>query len=205
MRIRARLAAVPLLALLAFLLPRPALANDRFDQVKSRAEKIDSLGGFLDKYVGKCAPYEAACLQNLKDTRQQWTGKTIYVTLGDRAASLMKVDTSGSQFRVLFTPFVDGGGYGLTHGAPKKQDSSGNPLIDFIQINGAMPEGMGEMELKSAFRAGQVGVELVFKPEGTWKLKRKGEEGFLEGVKARFLGIRLVANRTGTEIASKLL
>jgi hypothetical protein len=48
-------------------------------------------------------------------------------------------------------------------------------------------------------------MEVLFRPQGTWKLKRKGEPGFYEGVKARFLGIRLLESRTGREIASKVM
>ena len=75
----------------------------------------------------------------------------------------------------------------------------------FIVLEGALPDGMDEMALESALRTGRVEMEVLFRPEGTWKLKRKGEPGFYEGVRARFLGIRLVESRTGTEIASKML
>jgi hypothetical protein len=34
---------------------------------------------------------------------------------------------------------------------------------------------------------------------------RKGEPGFYEGVKARFIAIRLVDSRSGLEIVSKVL
>jgi hypothetical protein len=48
-------------------------------------------------------------------------------------------------------------------------------------------------------------MEVLFKPEGTWKLKRKGEPGYYQGVKARFVGLRLIDQRTGSEIAAKML
>ena len=48
-------------------------------------------------------------------------------------------------------------------------------------------------------------LEIVFTPEKTWKLKRKGEPGDLEGVAAKFLGVRILDARTGKEIASRTL
>ena len=35
-------------------------------------------------------------------------------------------------------------------------------------------------------------------------MKRRGEAGFYEGVKARFLGLRLVETRSGSELASRV-
>jgi hypothetical protein len=61
------------------------------------------------------------------------------------------------------------------------------------------------MEFQGPFRTGAIDLEIVFRPERTWKLKRKGEPGDLEGVAARFLAIRVVDARTGTEIASRSL
>ncbi len=71
-------------------------------------------------------------------------------------------------------------------------------------MEGALPEGMDEMALESALRTGRIELEVIFRPEGIWRLKRKGEPGFYEGVKARFLALRLVESRSGAEIASKV-
>jgi hypothetical protein len=62
-----------------------------------------------------------------------------------------------------------------------------------------------DMEFQSPFRSGMVEMEIVFRPERTWKMKRKGESGYYEGVAARFLGLRLIDARTGGEIAAKVL
>jgi hypothetical protein len=102
------------------------------------------------------------------------------------------------------TPFIDGGGLALTHGEPRRQDAAGHPLIGYLVMEGPLPAGLDESALESALRTGRVELEVVFRPEGTWKLKRKGERGFYEGVKARFLGLRLVDSRSGLEIASRV-
>lgn len=191
------LAAVPL---------APARADDRFDEVKSHAQRLDSLSGFLEKYIGDCKdPYERAqCEQHVKEARRSWQGKTLLVTLGDRAAESMQAQADGGQFRILFTPFIDGGGYALTHGQPSGQDSQGRPRIGYLVLKGTLPSSVSDMDFQSAFRTGNVTVELVFRPQGTWKMKRRHEEGYYEGVKAKFVGVRLVNARTGAEIATKV-
>jgi hypothetical protein len=117
----------------------------------------------------------------------------------------VRSERTRSGYRFVVTPFIDGGGLALTHGEPRRQDSAGRPLIQFIVLEGALPAGMDELALESALRTGRVELEVLFRPEGAWKLKRKGEPGYYEGVKARFIAIRLVDTRSGAEIASKVL
>jgi hypothetical protein len=201
MRLAAALASLVLLAAGA-----PARADGRFAALRDRAERLESLEGFLSRYVGACKdPYERrTCLENVAAARRALAGKTFAVRVSD-AASIVHAELHGAGFLILVTPFVDGGGLALTHGEPHRQDSDGHPLISFIPIRGQLPPGTVDMEFQGPFRSGMVEMEIVFRPEGTWKLKRKGESGFYEGVAARFLGLRLVDTRTGNEIASKVL
>ncbi len=196
----------------AFLLATSMLAgaargDDRFEALRRRAERVDSLGGFLEKYVGSCKDaYERrTCERNVEATRRGYSGKLLLATVGDRAAELCRAESGGDRFRIFLTPFVDGGGYALTHGVPTRQDPEGHPLIPFVVLQGVLPPGTGDLEFQSPFRTGNVELEVLFKPEGTWKLRRKAGGGFYEGVKARFVGVRLVDPRTGAEIASRVL
>jgi len=125
-------------------------------------------------------------------------------TVTDRAAEIVRAEMLGDRYRIFLTPFIDGGGYALTHGAPAGQDSEGRPRIGFVVMQGGLPPGATDLDFQSPFRTGNVEMEVVFRPEGTWKLKRRGA-GYYEGVKARFLAVRLVDPRTGAEIASKVL
>jgi hypothetical protein len=131
-------------------------------------------------------------------------GKTFAVRVPD-AATLVKAELRGTGYLLLLTPFVDGGGLALTNGAPTRQDASGHPLIGLIPIAGALPPGTLEMEFQSPFRVGAIELEIVFRPERTWRLARKGEGGSYEGVAARFLGVRVIDARTGNPIAAKVL
>jgi hypothetical protein len=99
---------------------------------------------------------------------------------------------------------VDGGGFALSNGAPLRQDPRGNPLVGLIPISGRLPPGTMELEFQGPFRTGAIELEIVFRPERTWKLPRR-EGGTFEGVAARFLAIRVLDARTGNEIASKVL
>jgi hypothetical protein len=195
---------LPLLLLLAS--PLVAAAGDaRFEALRERAEPVTSLELFLSRYVGQCTdPFERrTCEANVASERRSVAGRMFAVRITE-AATLVKAELRGDGYLILLTPFVDGGGFALTHGAPARQDPAGHPLIGFIPIQGKLPPGVMDLEFQSPFRTGAVELEIVFRPERTWKLKRKGERGFYEGVAARFLGVRVVDGRTGNEIAAKV-
>ncbi len=192
--------------LLALAVPLAGHADARFDALRGRAERLDSLNGFLERFVGTCKdPFERAnCERNVAASRRAFAGKVLVARVSDGAAELVRAESRGDRYRIFMTPFIDGGGYALTNGAPTRQDGEGRPLIGYVVLQGELPPGIGDLDFQSPFRTGNVELEVVFRPEGTWKLKRKGS-GWYEGVKARFLGVRLVDPRTGNEIASRVL
>ncbi len=194
--------ALPLLLAAAL----PARAGDRFDGLVQHAERLESLETFLSRFVGKCTDiYERRiCEANVAAARRETAGKTFAVRVSD-AATLIHAQIRGGGYVLLVTPFVDGGGLALTHGEPTRQDARGQPLINFIPIQGTLPPGTMDLDFESPFRTGAVEMEIVFRPERAWKLRRKGETGFYEGVAARFLGLRVVNTRTGDVIASRVL
>jgi hypothetical protein len=198
------LARVALTALL--LLPAVTRADGRFEALRGHATRLDSLGPFLERYVGSCkdAFTRADCEQNVRRVRRGIDGNVYAASVAEQTLDLVRPERTRSGYRFVVTPFIDGGGLALTHGEPRRQDAAGHPLIQFIVLEGALPAGMDELALESALRTGRVELEVLFRPEGTWKLKRKGEPGYYEGVKARFLAIRLVDSRSGAEIASKV-
>lgn len=200
---KSALAASLLLACCA--VPSRAAAAD-FESLATGAERIESLEPFLARYVGRCTDvYERrTCEANVAAARRAVAGRTFSVRISD-AASLVRPQLEGERFLLLVTPFVDGGGYALTHGAPARQDAAGHPLIGLIPIRGKLPPGMMDLEFQGPFRTGAIDLEIVFRPEKTWRLPRRGEPGSFEGVAARFLAIRVLDARTGSEIASKVL
>jgi hypothetical protein len=183
-----------------------ALAGERFEALATSAERLDALEPFLNRYVGHCTDVytRATCEANVLAARRALSGKTFTVRVTD-AATLVRAELQGDGFVLLVTPFVDGGGLALTHGTPARQDAAGNPLVNLIVIRGKLPPGMMDMEFQGPFRTGAIELEIVFRPEKSWKMPRRGERGLMEGVAARFMAIRVVDARTGTEIASRVL
>lgn len=192
------------LSIAVLLLASPARGGS-FDDLAAKAQRVEALEPFLARYVGKCTdPYErATCERNVAAARKAVAGKTFAVRVSDAASLVHPAEIQGDRFTLLLTPFVDGGGYALSHGAPTKQDAQGRPVVGLIPIKGKLPPGTMEMEFQGPFRTGAVELEIVFTPEKAWKLKRKGEPGDLEGVAAKFLGVRVLDGRTGKEIASR--
>ena len=193
--------AIALLAALA----APAAAATDFATAATGAERLQTLEPFLARYVGRCTDvYERrTCEANVAASRRAVAGKTFAVRVPD-AAALVHPKLQGEKFVLLVTPFVDGGGLALSNGAPLRQDPQGNPLVGLIPISGKIPPGTMELEFQGPFRTGAIELEIVFKPERTWKLPRR-EGGSYEGVAARFVAIRVLDARTGAEIAAKVL
>jgi hypothetical protein len=196
-----------LLSLILAVTSTPAMAGDRFATLNEHARRLDSLGSFLERYVGSC-PSDSTrqdCEQNVRATRRGLDGRSYAASVAERTVDIVKTERTRTGYRFVVTPFIDGGGLALTHGEPRRQDSVGRPLIGLLVMEGTLPEGMDELAMESALRTGRVELEVVFRPQGTWRLKRKGEPGFYEGVRAKFLAMRLVESRSGAEIASKVL
>jgi hypothetical protein len=183
----------------------PAAAATDFATAATGAERLQTLEPFLARYVGRCTDvYERrTCEANVAASRRAVAGKTFAVRVPD-AAALVHPKLQGQKFVLLVTPFVDGGGLALSNGAPLRQDPQGNPLVGLIPISGKIPPGTMELEFQGPFRTGAIELEIVFRPERTWKLPRR-EGGSYEGVAARFLAIRVLDARTGAEIAAKVL
>jgi hypothetical protein len=188
--------------------PAPGAAREAadFDTLQRGAQRVDALEPFLARYVGRCDDvYEKVkCEANVAQARRQLSGHAYSVRIPD-AAGLVRPERRGGGYLILLTPFVDGGGLALTHGAPLRQDGEGRPLIDLIPIPGAVPAGMMDLEFESPFRTGAIELEIVFRPEKAWRLARPGEKHGYEGVAARFLAVRVIDARTGNAIAARVL
>lgn len=181
-------------------------ADEQFESLSREAVRLESLAAFLDRYVGTCRdPYTRTdCERNVAVARRTFQGKKLFARVGEGTSELVRARASGGRFRIELTPFIDGGGLALTHGAPLRQDEQGRPVIGLVVLQGELPATEGELEFQSPFRTGNVEMELVFEVQGTWKMRRR-DGGFYEGVRARFLALRLVDPRTGAEIASRVL
>ena len=185
---------------------RAASRDVSFDAAAGHAQKLDALEPFLARYVGHCTDvYERkTCEANVAAARLETTGRAFAIRVSD-ATGLIRLERQGGGYVLLLTPFLDGGGLALTHGAPIRQDAGGHPIVNLIPIPASVPPGTMDMEFESPFRTGAIELQIVFRPEKAWRLPRSGEKGSYEGVAARFLAVEVVDARTGKRIAEKVL
>jgi hypothetical protein len=198
-----RKAALPFLLLL-LLAPVASSADERFAAAAAKAERLDDLRIFLGNYVGSCTdPFERRACEGRVSAFRKGVGAKAFVVRVTDASQVVRTQPRGDRVLLLLTPFIDGGGYALSRGEPRRQDAEGNPLVDLVPIEVRLPPGMMEMEFLSPFRSGAIELELVFRPDRAWKMKRKGEPGSYEGLAARFLALRILNARDDSEIAAK--
>jgi hypothetical protein len=187
--------------LLAAIPSLSTLADEGLEALRRQAESVESLATFVERYVGRCRDgfERGACEANVKAVRKAADGKLFVAVLAERAREIVRAERRGGGFRFLVTPFVDADGLALTHGEPRL-DARGRPAIGILVVDAA--PAVPEETVEAALRTGRLEVEVFFRPEGAWKLRRP-DGGWYEGVRARFAALRLVDGRTGAEIAVK--
>ncbi len=197
-------------ALLMLTLATPALgeAPPEFAKLRDAAESLDSLTSFLDKYVGECGASleKRECEANAKKVRAELTGKSFHVILGDAASRMIQAGSfnpATRQYKLQLTPFFEGNGLALTEGAPVGQDANGNPRVPLMPLDVQLPNDWMPMDMDRMIRTGNLKIHLVFRPLGIWTLPGKGKEK-LQGVKAKFVALRLTNARTGDEVALRV-
>ncbi|MGA9522160.1 MAG: DUF6066 family protein [Myxococcaceae bacterium] len=193
---------VPLVLLLPAL--AAAEADPRFARLRDQAEPLSSLNSFLENYIGECgeafAPPE--CSANAKAFRSKSAGKKFYMIVGEEQASSIlspgPYDPRG-EYTVNIAPLFAAGGYAITHGAPKKVDRNGNPMVMYVQAKGSVPEGWNASRFQRLFSTRGLRVQVVFTPQGVWSLPKKGG-GKQHGVKAKVDAIYVTIARTGEPV-----
>jgi hypothetical protein len=193
-----------LLVSLVFLLPAVTWADEdaRFSRLKDQAQALPSLGSFLENYIGDCGNSSASteCKEKAKAFRQKTTGKKFYMMISEEEATMVApgaIDPSG-ECTVNVAPLFAAGGYAVTHGAPKKTDAAGNPMVMYLQAKGTIPEGWSTSRFSRLFSTRALRLQVVFTPEGTWSLPKKG--GSHQGVKAKIEAIYVTVGRTGEPV-----
>ena len=195
-------AAAVVLAVAAAATAAAADEDPAFEKAKTNASPTDGLSTFLTKFVGTCTKESGpGCTKAVEEYRKQTRGKKLYLSLDDGAAVLAigdKGDSSG-EFTLNVTPFFAGGEFALTAGAPSRTDAAGNPVMPLMRVSAKAPDGDVD-RLARMLAAHQVRVEVVFTPEGTWSLSKKGGDT-IQGVKAKLLALRVSMARTGETVA----
>lgn len=185
-----------------------AEAPKSFASLRDKASPVESLSSFLSSFVGECGsdPIDGAdCKKKVDAFHREALGKTYYVILDDDAQRLVQprgFSPTTQEMEFALTPFFESAGLALTNGQPSKLDAEGRPVIPLIRMVSVLADGVMPMDVDRAFRTGSIRMQVVFKPLGLWRLPKKGGKGYVEGVKAQVLGVRLSESRSGNTVAT---
>lgn len=192
-----------LLAALALLLPALALADvdPRFAKLRDAAEPLGGLSSFLDRYIGECSDLFSGptCKSNAEAFRRHYTGKKLYMIVTEDVATMLApgpYTPKTANYAIHITPFFPGGKYALTHGAPKKTDAQGNPVLPLLRVTGSLPEGWNAQMFARLFSTRGIRAQVVFTPKSVWTLPTPGGSR-ISGINAEVEGILLTEGRTG--------
>nr|WP_227027239.1 DUF6066 family protein [Corallococcus soli] len=187
----------------ALLVPTLALADvdKRFAKLRDESEPLGGLGAFLEKYVGECdgAFVDPQCKANAEAFRKKYTGKKLYMIITEDDATMLSAgdyNPGTNDYTINITPFFGGGKYALTHGAPKKTDAQGNPLMNYLTVSGTAPDGWNGGVFSRLFSTRGVRAQVVFTPQSVWSMPKKGG-GKIYGVNARVESVLLTEGRSG--------
>ncbi|MFP2925484.1 DUF6066 family protein [Pyxidicoccus sp. 3LG] len=195
-----------LVAAVSLLLPALALADvdSRFAKLRDESEPLGGLGAFLEKYIGACegAFVDPDCKVQAEAFRKKYQGKRLYMIVSEDDATMLApgpYDPSTGDYTINITPFFGGGRYALTHGAPKKADANGNPILPLLTVTGTIPEGWNAQMFARMFSMRGVRAQVIFTPQSVWSLPKKGG-GKNHGVTARVEAILVTEGRTGNQL-----
>jgi hypothetical protein len=193
-------------ALALLVVPTLALADadPRFAKLRDESEPLGGLGTFLEKYVGECdgALVDPQCKAQAEAFRKKYTGKRLYMIVTEDDATMLSAgdfNPGTNDYTINITPFFAGGKYGLSHGAPKKTDGQGNPVMTYLTVSGTAPNHWNGGTFQRFFSSRGVRAQVVFTPQGVWSLPKKGG-GKILGVNARVEAVLVTEGRTGNNM-----
>jgi len=187
----------------------PTFAADpdpTFDDAQKGTTPLGPLRTFLEQYVGECSDPSAgkACEERAAEFRKQTKGKRFYMRVDGEAATMLspgRFDASSGSHTVQVTPFFSAGGLALTHGAPKKTDAQGNPVMPLLYAEGTTPPDWSESRFQRLFSSRELSVDVIFTPQALWALPKRGG-GKIQGVKAKVEVIRVTTARGGEAVGA---
>lgn len=183
----------------------PSTGDGRFERLRAGSEPLGGLAPFLERYVGACESPEgrAECRASAEAFRKKAAGKTLYMRVGEDVADMLApgpYDASTGELTVLVTPMFGAAGMALTHGAPRKVDAQGSPLLPRLRLEGSTTEGWTPSRFQRLFSQRELRLDVVFTPEAQWAVGSGARR--VQGVRARVLGLRVVHARSGETLAT---
>lgn len=170
------------------------------DDLMKKATPLKSLDDFLDSYIGECNKGDPEqmkeCQESSKKFRAAAKGKTFLVDVPSKVVSrLTPVQSKSTDVLIYeFTPFFDGGGFGMSFEKPKAQ--GGAPVVRRQNLKIPAPKNPDdESAILEAIKVDRVGVQLVFTPGEMWKIPKKGGGAWI-GLQVKPILLRLTDQRS---------
>ena len=176
--------------------------DPKFAKLRDSAEAIEGLGNFLDKYVGDCGT-DIDCKKNTELFRSAANGKKFYMIITEDSVSNIQMasyDPGAQSFTMNLTPFFAASSSAVTSGAPSRTDANGNPVMPFMTIKGNVAEGGNAQSVARMISMKTLRLQVIFSPQGTWSLPKKGSKDKMIGVKAHIDAILVTVGRTGEQV-----
>lgn len=180
-------------------------ADARFAKLRDQAEPLTAVASFVEKYVGECASKllgGAECEKNAEIFRRGATNKKFYMIITEDSAGVLQmgeVKVGEGTLTLNLTPFFAGANSAITHGAPSRTDSDGNPVLPFIRIPSQLPDGWNPGMMARQVQSKALRLQIVFTPQGVWTLPKKGG-GTIKGVKAKLEAVLVTVGRSGEQV-----
>jgi hypothetical protein len=185
-----------------------SFAAPDFDAAKAKALEPESLPKALAAIVSDCSSGDHGeqydCRENMKAARKKLMGKDVYAYITPELNQIKYDGERGSKVRVLWFGLYDaGGGLALSVGKPHKVSARGTMVIRPTFLDGELASGVMANDIKRLARTGNIGVEVIGRFKGAWKLRGKGQS--FQGVEMKGRLVRLINSRNGkTLMVAKL-
>lgn len=188
----------------------PLVFGSPYDTQRSGAEVVRNLGRFLEQYLGDCESDDPAfdkrsCEAAAAEVRKEHQGKVLRLELDDvrDQLHLATFDQKKGAYRLHLVPFFGERALALSVGKPKRVNDEGQPVLDNVPIWVKRPEGQPELIFRRALERGQVRIELLLKPKGAYRLKRKGDTD-IRGAEVALVGLRLFQESGDAPLAEQM-
>lgn len=188
----------------------PLVLGTPYDTQRGDAELVRNLGRFLEQYLGDCESDDPAfdkkgCEAAALGVQKEYRNKVLRLELDDvrDQLHLATFDQKRGAYRLHLVPFFGERALAMSVGKPKRVNEEGQPVLDNVPIWVKLPDGQPELIFRRSLERGQVRLELLLKPRGAYRLKRKGDSD-IRGADVALVGLRLFQESGDKPLAEQM-
>ena len=179
-----------------------------YPSLRSSAERIPSIGRFLESYVENCESNEIefdrqGCMDRFKANQRKFRDRLLLLEVEDPSDRLTfaEYEPSRQAYRLHLAPLFSERALALSIGKPVRMTDEGYPVVKNIPIWVKLPAGESDFSFRRQLERGMVRLEILFRPKGTWQLAKSGH--VVRGVEGALVGIRVQTEREQTILAEQ--